>query len=307
MKLSKNQIYYLLAIIACFLWATPYPCIKIGLEYVSPIFFAGMRFCIAGVLVLLFALIKYRFSLLEFKKATCSFKVIAITAFLQTFLMYALYYIGMDKTPGAFSAILMGATPLVVALMSHFAFNNDKLSIKKIISLFIGIGGIVLLSLEKQFDFDGWNATLALGILLLFLSVMLSGGANIYVKKAKTGDSFILTGFQLLLGGVGLLLFSLFFEKVKFRQGYNLPISFFLLLLWLSIVSAVAFSLWYYLLTREGLKVSDIIMWKFLIPVLGAILTWILLKSESPDFFSIVGICVVPLSIVLYFFKDSES
>ncbi|MBT3382390.1 MAG: hypothetical protein HN778_20090 [Prolixibacteraceae bacterium] len=38
--------------------------------------------------------------------------------------------------------------------------------------------------------------------------------------------------------------------------------------------------------------------WKFLIPVLGAILSWIILSNESPDFTSILGMVIIAFSLV---------
>jgi drug/metabolite transporter (DMT)-like permease len=71
-------------------------------------------------------------------------------------------------------------------------------------------------------------------------------------------------------------------------------------LLWLAFISAVAFSLWFWLLRRPGVKVSDLNLWKFIIPVSGAILSWVILPDESPNMSSIFGMAMIALSIVLF-------
>jgi drug/metabolite transporter (DMT)-like permease len=47
-----NTIFW--AIIACLLWSTAYPCIKLGLQYDTPLHFAGIRFIISGLMILPF-------------------------------------------------------------------------------------------------------------------------------------------------------------------------------------------------------------------------------------------------------------
>jgi drug/metabolite transporter (DMT)-like permease len=40
-------------------------------------------------------------------------------------------------------------------------------------------------------------------------------------------------------------------------------------------------------------------MWKFIIPALGAALSWMLIKDEKPDWISVAGMLVITLSLVL--------
>lgn len=55
-KLQKPVVVAILALIACFLWGSAFPCVKTGYEWFhvegvgSQILFAGYRFFLAGVL-----------------------------------------------------------------------------------------------------------------------------------------------------------------------------------------------------------------------------------------------------------------
>ena len=69
-------------------------------------------------------------------------------------------------------------------------------------------------------------------------------------------------------------------------------------LVWLSFLSAAAITIWYSLLKRPGVKVSLLNVWKFLIPVSGAALSWVLLSNEKPDLASIIGMVVIAVSLV---------
>jgi len=70
-------------------------------------------------------------------------------------------------------------------------------------------------------------------------------------------------------------------------------------LFWLAFLSASAFSIWYTLLKRPGVRVSELNVWKFLIPVSGAALSWMLIKGEKPDLISIAGMLFIVAALLL--------
>jgi len=53
------------------------------------------------------------------------------------------------------------------------------------------------------------------------------------------------------------------------------------------------------LLKRPGVKVSDLNFWKFIIPVSGAILSWIILPEEYPNYIAFIGMGVIAVAMVL--------
>jgi drug/metabolite transporter (DMT)-like permease len=70
-------------------------------------------------------------------------------------------------------------------------------------------------------------------------------------------------------------------------------------LAWLSAMSATAFSIWFILLRRPGIKVSVLNIWKFLIPVFGAMLSWIILPGEKPEVIAVTGMILIALSLIV--------
>ena len=58
-----------------------------------------------------------------------------------------------------------------------------------------------------------------------------------------------------------------------------------------------------------GIKVSEINVWKFIIPVLGAVLSWIILPDEKPEIIVILGMVLVGSSLVIMYakFKNKNS
>jgi drug/metabolite transporter (DMT)-like permease len=114
------------------------------------------------------------------------------------------------------------------------------------------------------------------------------------VAKRKGGlNPIALNSAQMLVGGPILLLIALPFEGFP---DLALPPVFYGQLLWLATISAAAFSIWFYLLSK--IKVSKLNLWKFLIPLSGAALSWILLPGESPTWPSLAGMALIIVGIV---------
>ncbi|HHD56794.1 MAG TPA: DMT family transporter, partial [Desulfobulbaceae bacterium] len=272
----------------------------IGLRYSGPFSFAGIRFMIAGLLLLPFWWTR-RPSLSVLR---ANFRVIVLVSFFQTFLMYGLFYLAMTMVSGAIAAILIGASPLTAAVVAHYIIADDHLTLPKTISLLLGLVGIVILSVSRQPWASPSGLREFIGIVLLFLCTVSSALGNVLVAGERSDmDPVFLNSLQIFSGGLCLFIVSLFVEKASFSV---FPLEYYLALAWLSCLSAVAFTLWFVLLQRPDVKVSQLNLWKFIIPVFGAIFSWLLLPDESPHLSSVVGMVVIAVSIVLFYKGDSQ-
>jgi len=85
------------------------------------------------------------------------------------------------------------------------------------------------------------------------------------------------------------------------------PTEYWIALLWLSFMAAAAFSLWFKLLQRPGVKVSELNLWKFIIPVIGAILSWLLIPDENPELLTISGMIIITASLIMFYMSTKEA
>jgi len=285
--------YKLKATIACFLWGSAFVGAKIAFQYTDPIFLSGLRFSLAGLLLLPVILLKKT----DCRNSLKHWRFMLIFAFVQTFLQYGLFFMGLNKVPGAISAIIIGAGPLFVALMAHLTLKDDKLTLKNSLAILLGLSGIFFISLAKGNQFNG-NTTFYTGVGLLLLSNIIGSCTNIMVikQKSKNISPIVLTAFANFTGGIMLLITSFLVEKPEIKI---FPIEFYFALIWLAIIPAAAFSLWYGLLQKPEVKVSELNVWKFLVPVTGCILSWLLLVGEKPDISSIFGILIIISALFL--------
>jgi len=296
-KLNSTTV---LAIIACLLWASAFTGVKIGLRYTSPLQFAGIRFFLSGLIILPFiktGLSGYLKSVIE------NIKLVILVSLLQTFVQYALFYKGMEYVPGALGAIIIGSGPVFVSITAHFAMPGDRMSLKKTGIILFGLSGVVLVSLSRG-DIVLNRSMELLGILLLVACNINSGITNVVIARDKSKISpLVLSSSSMIAGGIMLILVSIPIEGISFR---TYPLEYYMALAWLSFLSAVAISIWMILLKRDNVQVSDLNLWKFIIPVFGAVLSWILLPGEDPDLLSVSGMIITGGSLILLNFLNRK-
>jgi drug/metabolite transporter (DMT)-like permease len=282
------------AIIACLLWSTAYAGIKIGLQYDTPLHFAGLRFIISGLMILPFTIKPAAFIAMVREH----WKIVLWVTFLQTLVNYIFFYLGMDLVPGALGAVIVGSQPLITAVVAAMMHESEKLTRRKIITIILGITGVVLISAGRQAFKLGTIAEIA-GVVMILIANIATATSNVMVSlKSKGINPYVLSSTTLLAGGVIIYLISFPFEE---RPQDPMPLVYWLDLLWLSFMSAYAFSLWFKLLQRPHVKVSELNLWKFIIPVVGAILSWLLVPGEKPDWLTISGMVIITISLIAFF------
>jgi len=294
-----NTIFW--AIIACLLWSTAYAGIKLGLQYDTPLHFAGIRFIISGMMILPFTVkpSAYIKMILDNRKVVLSVMV------LQTLVNYSLFYMGLNLVPGALGAVIVGSQPLVTAVVAAMMHEEEKLTKNKIVTIIFGISGVILISAGRQALRIG-TALEFLGVILILVANIATATSNVIVSLKSRGiNPLVLSSFSLGIGGLILYLSSIPIEGSV--QMVHRPLVYWFDLIWLSFMSAFAFSLWYKLLQRPGIKVSELNLWKFIIPVVGAVLSWLLVPGENPEWLTVGGMIIITGTLILFFLNSREA
>jgi drug/metabolite transporter (DMT)-like permease len=196
MKSKGNTIFW--AIIACLLWSTAYAGIKIGLQYDKPFHFAGIRFIISGLMILPFTVRPSVF----IKMIRENWQVIAWVTTLQIVVNYSLFYQGLNLVPGALGAVVYGAQPLIIAVVAAIMVKDDKLTRRKIITIILGISGVILISVGRQ-AFKLGTALELLGIAMILVGNVATAGSNVVISlKGKGLNPFVLSSASLFFGEV---------------------------------------------------------------------------------------------------------
>jgi len=287
---NRQARYAGLAILACLLWASGFGTMKIALAHVPPVTLAATRYVLAGLLVMLFWP-RNRRTLAQIRR---SWRFILSVAALQTVIVNGLFTLGMNWAQGAQGAIVIGASPLIAALTAHLLMPDDRMDRAKTGLILLGLAGVVIIILDAR-PWGPAGKWELFGMGLLVAAMISSAVANVLVaRRRRRINPLVLNGLQLLVGGLALVPIAAACEGVP----HNLPaVRFFGVLFYLSVISAATFSIWFYLL--RWVKVSRLNMWKFLIPVFGAVLSWILVPGESATAAMLVGMVLVAVAVLL--------
>lgn len=303
---TQTFFIVIMATICCLLWGSAFPCIKIGYQLfnissdssASQILFAGIRFAIAGVMVILagsFLNKKFLFPCSKKSVLYCIF-----LSFFQTIGQYIFFYIGLAHTTGSNGAIIEATNTFFTILWACLIFKTEKISFWKLAGCFVGFAGVCLIELHgtnlADFKFN------LLGDGFVLISCLLASFVPSLLKQfSKTETPFVLSGYQFLFGGIIMALFSAFFGgRISIDSGKVQAIT---LLLYMAFISACAYTLWSLLLKVND--VSKVAVFGFINPVFGFLLSAIIL-GESSSAFSLAGIgslLLVSLGIVMVYYK----
>ena len=299
-KLFTNKInIIIIATICTFLWGSAFPAVKLGYEIFnisssdtySKFIFAGYRFFLAGIIVLIIKLLRKE-NIFDINKK--DLKEISILGVIQTTFQYIFFYLGLTYTTGVRGSIINGTGTFFSILLAHFIYKNDKLSFNKVIGCVIGFLGVVLANTGAL---NGDSFTIKGEGFILIASLILSI-SSIYSKKiSQNKDAYTVTGYQLLIGGFILSILGYLLGGSL----TNFNIKSISLLIYMAFLSAIAFALWAQLLKYN--KVSVVSVFNFLIPVFGTILSGIILKENIFNIKILISLILVCLGIFLVYRK----
>ena len=280
-KLQNTAIVALVAMLCCALWGSAFPCIKSGYrlfgiagnDSATQILFAGMRFTLAGILVILIGSLMYKQPLLPNKKNAG--KIIHLSLY-QTILQYVFFYVGLAHTTGVKASIIVGTNVFLAILISSLFFKMEKLNLYKIVGCILGFSGVILINAKGGFSLLAMNP---LGDTLIFLCTVSSALSSVYIKHFGSEENpVLLSGWQFGFGGVVMMLVGLVAGgRVSMHTAPQA-----ILLLYLSLISAVAYTLWALLLQHN--PVSKVAVFGFLNPIFGVLLSIAFLPGENSNF-----------------------
>ncbi|MBR2189075.1 MAG: DMT family transporter [Eubacterium sp.] len=288
---TKTPVVLLMTLICCTLWGSAFPCVKTGYRLFSiasedmagQLLFAGVRFAMAGVLVILFGSIGAH-TFLRPKKE--SLRMIAGLSLVQTVGQYFFFYIGLAHASGVSGSIIEAASSFFAILVAALIFRTETLNSRKIIGCLIGFAGVLLIqlpgsSLDLHMRLNGEGFVTISTLMYAFSSSMIK-------RFSAREDTVVLSGYQFFGGGLVL-------AAVGALMGGRLtgftPAST-ALLLYMALISAVAYTLWSILLKYNPVSRSAI--FGFINPVMGVLMSAFFL-GEQNQAFSIYGLLALAL------------
>lgn len=294
---SKTYIVCICAIICCLLWGSAFPCVKIGYNLFeidqssvpSLMLFAGTRFSLAGIFVIIFGSVSKRRFLAP--KPKNLWRVLIVCLF-QTVLQYTFFYIGLANTAGVKASVLNGLGVFFTIIAACFLFRTEKFNLIKLAGCALGFGGVVLINLGGDFSFE--FSLLGEGFIIFsgLSAAVAAGFVKIFSKKE---DTAALCGYQFFIGGIILVVIGLSFGG----RITHVDVGAAAMLVYLAFLSACAFTLQGFLLKYN--PVSKVAVFKSTNPLFGAVFSALVLGESEQllSWFTLIALLLVCLGIFI--------
>lgn len=267
-------------LVCCALWGSAFPCIKIGYtlfgipahDSASQLLFAGLRFTLAGTLVIIGMSIAQRHPLVPQAR---DIKPVLTLSLFQTIGQYFFFYLGLSRASAMSSSIIEASANFLAILFAALAFRTEKLNTAKVLGCVLGFAGVALVNLSGAdgtfgFTLDGEGFILA-STVAGALSTCLIG------IFSREHEGVLLAGWQFLVGGLVLTAIGFLMGGTLSPTAIAPPAI--ALIIYMALISAVAYSLWSCLLAAN--PVSRVSVFGFMNPVFGVLLSALLLGEGA--------------------------
>jgi drug/metabolite transporter (DMT)-like permease len=267
-------------------WGSTYLAIRVMVETVPPLLGAGVRFAVAGAVML---------AVLSFRRRVKPTRAQLLSALLVGLLLpgaNAVVTVAEQEVPSNLAALLIASIPLWVLVMRRAA--GEPVSPAGIGAVLVGFAGVALL-LQPGEQSEG-APLLALGA-CVFAAVMWASGSFASPRLRLPGDPLVASGWQMLLGGLAITVTGLAvgeagevdFEAFSLRSvvalGYLIVFG-----------SWLAFTAYAWLL--QNAPISRVATYAYVNPVVAIVLGFLIL-DEVVTGTTIVGAAIIVVSVAL--------
>src|SRR5258706_12205820 len=168
----KARIVWL---ILCCIWGSTWLFIKIGLADLPPITFAGIRFTLASLILMLMVLARRA----AWPRTYREWALIGVVGVLPFSLNYGLVFWGEQYIFSRLAAVLQSTFPAFGLVIAHFYLPQERLTATRVIGVSLGVCGLVVI-FSDQLSLAG-SMALA-GSIALVLSALCGSYSNVFVE-----------------------------------------------------------------------------------------------------------------------------
>lgn len=287
---SRAQIYFAFALVYVF-WGSTYLAIAISVKHFPAALMTGLRFSIAGPLMLLFCALsgrRMRITRYEFTR------LLGISLLLLTGGNMVLAW--TEKTiPSGLASLFVAGVPIYIAVIEGFILRGDRVQGRGWLGILLGLAGLVLLLWPKL-----ENPT-QLGRMQLIACLAVIGGSiswscgSILSRRSKiTVDPLVATGWEMTFAGVVNMALAALFGDFKQADWSRTG--------WLAIAYLVVFGSWVgftaYIYLLEHVPTPKVATYAYVNPIVAVFLGMAVLH-EKLDAYSIVGMVIIVAAVAL--------
>lgn len=258
-------------LVLCLIWGSTWLFIKIGLNDLPPLTFAGIRFVIA--VLILFTIIWVR--RVSLPTSSADWWLLILTGVLSFSLNYGLIFWGEQYVSSGLAALLQATIPVFGLVIAHFYLPQERMTPPRIAGVVLGVCGVGVV-FSNQLSVAGGRAFA--GSVAMVLSSLFVAYSNVLVKARATKlDPAIIAAAQMFFGLIPLLLIGIPLEGNPFH--FHWTVMAVISLFYLALVgSVVAFLLYYWLM--RNMDVTKTMLIALVTPVVAVALGMIVLDEK---------------------------
>jgi len=287
MSKSRTGVYFSV-ILAMIFWGCTFVAFKYANESFRPITIVILRLFVSIFFLFGFAILFKRLGRIKKKDQ----KWFLFLALLEPFFYFLGEAYGLTMVTATVGSVIISTIPLFVPFAAYFLF-RERLTLMNRIGLVISFGGVLMVILTKS---QGLVAE-PKGILLMFVAVFSAVGYTMVVKRlADDYNPITITAYQSLYGLIMFVPLFLIFElpDIGLRSASTSSL---LAVTYLGVFgSGICFILITIGIRELGAAKANV--FGNLIPVVTAILSFLLLKESMP-FLKILGILVAIAGLLM--------
>jgi drug/metabolite transporter (DMT)-like permease len=258
-------------------WGISYLAIRLAIDTIPPLLMAGIRFMIAGILLVGWCYWRYSIipSLSDWRQAAVPGILMFVLG--NGNLTWAEQYI-----PSGLASLIIAMLVIWMVLIDWLIYKSRRPDLITSLAIIFGLGGVALLSAggdEMLIAPRQADISFVAGILILVFASVSWAGGSVYARYIRSTLPFLyMIGIQILIGGVMLLLIA--FIKGEWQQFSIIDISLksYMALVYLVFFGSIlAYSAYIWLI-----RVSSPVLvgtYAFFNPLIAVLLGWLLLKE----------------------------
>ena len=276
---TGRPVYFLCVFLFCLTWSSAFPAAKFAIAVSPPLLFLGLRFAIAGGLLLLFAALTGQLS----RALKVPWVALGLLGLVNQAGYQGLFWIGMQSDSAGMATVIGSLNPILVAAAA-VPLLHERLTAKRMLGLLLGLAGAVFVVRSRVALGESMTGV---AFFVVGMGAMVAG--TLGFKRLAPGISLsVAVGAQQVAAGIALLLIGAStecFSAIQLGPQFALSMAWFVV-----VVSIGAFLLWFWLLRQGSAAAASSL--HFLIPPIGLLMSWATLgeKLNAQDLLGVIPV-----------------
>lgn len=278
-------------LIVSVVWGTTYLAIAIAIETLPNLLFPGVRFLIAGAILLSIRMLQGG----TLPRKFADWRNLAIVGFLMVGVGNVAVVWAEHHVSSGFAALLVATSPLWMAALERMRRSGERLTTRKLVGLLLGFSGVAIL-VFPELGADQINVLFFVGVFVLQIGTIGWDLGSIISKYHVSSelDPLVSASIQMLSGGLIVSVLGIANGEAAAMHFSARSLAAFLYLVIFG--SVIAYGAYVYALSK--LPTSVVSLYSYINPVVAVYLGWLIL-DETITIYAILGMVVIFSGVAL--------